>query len=97
MSDSSLTASLSLPSGKKLTVPTGLFIDNKFVPSVSGETIKCVHRVPVTSDFTNFALHRTVNPSTEEVLCTVQAGNQHTCAFVAVHSLTSMLQGPPKT
>ncbi|KAF8609297.1 NAD-aldehyde dehydrogenase [Ceratobasidium sp. AG-I] len=57
MSDSSLSASISLPSGQKLTVPTGLFIDNKFVPSVTGDTIK------------------TTNPSTEEILCTVQAAS----------------------
>ncbi|KAG9103605.1 hypothetical protein FRC06_009615 [Ceratobasidium sp. 370] len=57
MSESSLSTVLSLPSGKKLTVPTGLFINNQFVPSVTGETI------------------RTTNPSTEEVICTVQAAS----------------------
>ncbi|KAG8694840.1 aldehyde dehydrogenase (NAD(P)(+)) ald5 [Ceratobasidium sp. 395] len=57
MSAPSLTATLPLPSGKKLTVPTGLFINNQFVPSVTGDTIE------------------TINPSTEEVICTVQAAS----------------------
>ena len=35
---------LTTPSGKKITVPTGLFINNQFVPSVdSSETIQCVY------------------------------------------------------
>ncbi|QRW05575.1 aldehyde dehydrogenase family protein [Ceratobasidium sp. AG-Ba] len=54
---SELTATLSLPSGKKLSVPTGLFINNKFVSSVTGETIE------------------TTNPSTEQVICSVQAAS----------------------
>ncbi|KAG8791395.1 aldehyde dehydrogenase (NAD(P)(+)) ald5 [Ceratobasidium sp. 428] len=57
MSAPSLIATLPLPSGKKLTVPTGLFINNQFVPSVTGDTIE------------------TINPSTEEVICTVQAAS----------------------
>lgn len=39
MSNASLSTSLSLPSGKKLTVPTGLFINNEFVASVTGDTL----------------------------------------------------------
>ncbi|CAE6471136.1 unnamed protein product [Rhizoctonia solani] len=52
-----LTTSVSLPSGKKLTIPTGLFINNEFVASVTGDTLI------------------TVNPSTEEEICKVQAAS----------------------
>ncbi|ELU41784.1 NAD-aldehyde dehydrogenase [Rhizoctonia solani AG-1 IA] len=58
MANSPLSVEVSLPSGKKLTIPTGLFINNEFVPSVTGDTIV------------------TVNPSTEETICTVQAGKR---------------------
>ncbi|GAB1519019.1 hypothetical protein RhiTH_002084 [Rhizoctonia solani] len=57
MANSPLSVEVSLPSGKKLTIPTGLFINNEFVPSVTGDTIV------------------TVNPSTEETICTVQAAS----------------------
>lgn len=43
MANTTLTTSLSLPSGKILTIPTGLFINNKFVPSVTGKTIELVY------------------------------------------------------
>ncbi|CAE6457605.1 unnamed protein product [Rhizoctonia solani] len=56
MANSSLSTSVSLPSGKTL-IPTGLFINNEFVASVTGDTIV------------------TVNPSTEETICTVQAAS----------------------
>jgi hypothetical protein len=39
MASASLSASLSLPSGNTLTVPTGLFINNEFVSSVTGDTL----------------------------------------------------------
>ncbi|CAE6504780.1 unnamed protein product [Rhizoctonia solani] len=57
MANTSLTTSVSLPSGKKLTIPTGLFINNEFVASVTGDTLV------------------TVNPSTEEEICKVQAAS----------------------
>ncbi|KAI0676795.1 NAD-aldehyde dehydrogenase [Trametes maxima] len=45
--------------GRKITVPTGLFIDNEFVPSVDSKaTIDCI------------------NPSTEEVICSIVAGSE---------------------
>ncbi|TFK55757.1 NAD-aldehyde dehydrogenase [Heliocybe sulcata] len=44
--------------GRKIAVPTGLFINNEFVPSVdSKDTIQ------------------TVNPATEEVICSIVAGS----------------------
>ncbi|CAE6521169.1 unnamed protein product [Rhizoctonia solani] len=39
MTNASLSTSVSLPSGKKLTIPTGLFINNEFVASVTGDTL----------------------------------------------------------
>ena len=33
------TVSIPAPSGRKITVPTGLFIDNKFVPSVDSQEL----------------------------------------------------------
>jgi hypothetical protein len=35
-----MSVSLTLPGGRKVSVNTGLFIDNKFVPSVSGNTLE---------------------------------------------------------
>ncbi|EST05427.1 Aldehyde dehydrogenase [Kalmanozyma brasiliensis GHG001] len=39
----SSTLSIASPSGKTLTVPTGLFIDNAFVPSVTGDTLETIN------------------------------------------------------
>ncbi|KAG9004099.1 aldehyde dehydrogenase (NAD(P)(+)) ald5 [Tulasnella sp. JGI-2019a] len=39
---------ITLPSGKTVTTPTGLFIDNKFIPSESGKTFKTIN--PVTEE-----------------------------------------------
>ncbi|KDQ14746.1 hypothetical protein BOTBODRAFT_32498 [Botryobasidium botryosum FD-172 SS1] len=52
------TVQLTLPTGRKVNQPTGLFIDNKFVPSVSGKT------------------HETINPTTEEVICSVSVASE---------------------
>jgi aldehyde dehydrogenase (NAD+) len=51
-----VSTTIKLPSGKSLTVPTGLFINNQFVPAVDGSTLE------------------TINPATEEVICSVSAG-----------------------
>ncbi|KAF8314876.1 NAD-aldehyde dehydrogenase [Cantharellus anzutake] len=50
---------LAFPNGRKLDVPTGLFIDNKFVPSVEGATIDSIN--PVTEE-----LLATVSSATEQ-------------------------------
>lgn len=48
MSSPNLTVDLTFPTGRKLSVPTGLFIDNKFVPSIDGTTIDTIN--PVTEE-----------------------------------------------
>jgi aldehyde dehydrogenase (NAD+) len=51
---------VSIPSsGKKIIVPTGLFINNEFVPSADSKE-----------------LIQAINPSTEEVICSVVAGSE---------------------
>ncbi|EJT97662.1 NAD-aldehyde dehydrogenase [Dacryopinax primogenitus] len=52
---SKVHTTIALPTGQKITIPTGLFINNEFVPALGGETLE------------------TVNPSTEEVICSVSA------------------------
>ncbi|KAG6857349.1 hypothetical protein H0H87_005652 [Tephrocybe sp. NHM501043] len=51
------------PSGKTISVPTGLFINNEFVPS-SDSPERIEH-----------PLDRAVNPATEEVICSVVAAS----------------------
>ena len=55
-SKANVSTTIKLPSGRSLTIPTGLFINNEFVPSVDGSTLE------------------TINPATEEVICSVSAG-----------------------
>ena len=55
-SKANVSTTIKLLSGNSLTVPTGLFINNEFVPSVDGSTLE------------------TINPATEEVICSVSAG-----------------------
>lgn len=38
----SLSTELTAPNGRKYTQPTGLFINNEFVPSLSGQTITSI-------------------------------------------------------
>lgn len=38
-----ISTTIKLPSGKSLTVPTGLFINNQFVPAVDGSTIESIN------------------------------------------------------
>jgi hypothetical protein len=69
---------LSVPkSNSKILVNTGLFINNEFVPSVENlDRIKyalCLDHSYINSLATQY--HRVYNPSTEEVICTVTAGN----------------------
>jgi aldehyde dehydrogenase (NAD+) len=61
---------------KQISVPTGLFINNEFVPSVEGSPEKILYvshsillRCHVQAKF------RAINPSTEEVICSVVSGN----------------------
>ena len=80
---------LTIPAtGRKITVPTGLFINNEFVPSVdSTETIQYVpfnwrtsHMDP--SHLRDLRRHmcaeicgyRCINPATEEAICSIVAG-----------------------
>ena len=35
------SATVTLPTGRSLQIPTGLFIDNKFVPAIKGGTFEC--------------------------------------------------------
>ncbi|KAJ1026709.1 hypothetical protein NDA16_002307 [Ustilago loliicola] len=43
------TLSIKSPSGKTLSIPTGLFINNKFVPSTTGETLETINPATGTS------------------------------------------------
>ncbi len=38
-----ISTTIKLPSGKSLTVPTGLFINNQFVPAVDGSTLETIN------------------------------------------------------
>jgi aldehyde dehydrogenase (NAD(P)+) len=38
-----LKVELTAPNGKKITLPTGLFIDNEFVKATSGQTLTSVN------------------------------------------------------
>jgi len=38
-----VSTTIKLPSGKSLTVPTGLFINNQFVPAVDGSTLETIN------------------------------------------------------
>jgi aldehyde dehydrogenase (NAD+) len=44
---SDLTIDLTAPNGKKFTLPTGIFIDNEFVKSKSGEKITSINPTSV--------------------------------------------------
>jgi aldehyde dehydrogenase (NAD+) len=67
-------AKVTLPTGRSLQIPTGLFIDNKFVPAVKGGTFECAAKRSLHVSKLTFALNRTINPSTEQVICTVAEG-----------------------
>ena len=45
---SDLTIDLTAPDGKSFTLPTGIFIDNEFVKSKSGEKITSINPTSVT-------------------------------------------------
>jgi hypothetical protein len=73
-------------SNSKIPVQTGLFINNEFVPSV--DNLDPIRSTPdllysTHSDFT----HRVYNPSTEEVICTVTAGDFLILLVVSLASL----------
>jgi aldehyde dehydrogenase (NAD+) len=62
-------------SGKKISVPTGLFINNEFVPSVdSQELIESVDLAIRFRFCILILLDSAINPATEEVICQVVAG-----------------------
>jgi aldehyde dehydrogenase (NAD+) len=44
---SDLTIDLTAPNGKKFTLPTGIFINNEFVKSKSGEKITTINPTSV--------------------------------------------------
>jgi len=72
-----LTATISIPRlNKDITVSTGLFINNEFVPSVdSQELIQSVFVASQRLDkFIDQYLFSAINPATEELICPVVAG-----------------------
>ena len=70
----SLSAEITLPRlNKKITLPTGLFINNEFVPSVdSKELIQSV--LSLSKDKHSETNSSAINPATEELICSVVAG-----------------------
>lgn len=79
---------LSIPkSNFRIPVQTGLFINNEFVPSVDNiEPIRYKFKPLVQSLIAHSDFHSIYNPSTEELLCTVTAGN-----YLLVMSLASLI------
>jgi len=60
---SDLTVDLTAPNGKKITLPTGIFINNEFVKSKSGEKITSINPTLATLPLSEF-YYRTLLMST---------------------------------
>src|SRR2546421_2470290 len=58
---SDLTVDLTAPNGKKFTLPTGIFIDNEFVKSKSGEKITSINPTLATLPLSEFWLQDSAN------------------------------------
>jgi aldehyde dehydrogenase (NAD+) len=70
----STSATITLPTGRSLQIPTGLFIDNNFVPAIKGGTFEYATKGSLHVLRLTIAYNRTINPSTEQVICTVAEG-----------------------
>jgi len=71
---------------RELEVPTGLFINNQFVPSVDS-TSEPILYVTSFDNVRNSIVGSAINPATEETICTVVAGN-----YVATGRTTTMVE-----
>ena len=81
------TVNVQIPSlNKQITVPTGLFIDNEFVPSFDSSEMITYARVLCCKVTFIDAEFRAINPATEEIICSVVSGN----AILQVGCLTFM-------
>jgi aldehyde dehydrogenase (NAD+) len=76
------TAALTISAlNKQITVHTGLFINNEFVPSVDSSqkiTYDLMYRI---SPEPLIAKHRALNPATEDVICSVDSGKFTQCQY----------------
>ena len=73
-----LSAEIRLPSGKRIEVPTALYINGQWVeggaPDIPYYDILLVSTIILT-------IYRLVNPATEELICNV-SGGVNSCLYV---------------
>lgn len=69
-------AKIEIPAtGRIIELPTGLFINNEFVPSVdSCETLRCVISRVIKQSMMGLIPHSPINPATEQEICQIVAG-----------------------
>lgn len=80
------SVTINVPTGRKISVPTGLFIDNKFVPSVAGKTIDSIN--PVTEE-----VLATVSNATVEDIDIAVASSRKAFSTVWGRNITPVARG----